>query len=139
MPSHTLTFKLVTPVKTVLEEEVEQVTLDTEEGEITVLPYHSPIVSIVRPGELVIKQNGASRGLSIAGGIVEMFGNTLLVLADTAEHANEIELERAEKKATELAQELSSQEHMDITTYNTLQRQLEKEQARVHVAKKWRK
>jgi len=139
MSAKTLQLKLVTPVKTVLEEDVEQVTVNTEDGEITILPNHAPLVSIARPGEMIIKHGGTRRGLSVAGGVIEMFNNTLLILADTAEHADEIELERAEKKAAELAEELSSQEQMDMTTYKALQRQLEKEQARIGVAKKWRK
>jgi len=135
----TLKLKLVTPVKTIFDEDVEQVHLNTEDGEITVLPNHAPLVSILRPGILTAKQEGKDVPMAVAGGAIEMFGNTLVILADTAEHPDEIDLERAEKKAQKLAQEIASKQTLDITTYKTLQRQLEREQARIGAVKRWRK
>jgi len=135
----TMKLNLITPTKTVLQDEVEEVTLNTEDGEITVLPKHSALVSILRPGQLVAKKDGKSMPLATAGGVVEMRANQLTILADTAEPAEEIDVERAEERAKELARKLADETKLDITTYKTLQRQFEKEQARIGVAKKWRK
>jgi F-type H+-transporting ATPase subunit epsilon len=134
-----LKIKLVTPAKTIFEDEIDQATLMTENGQITILPNHIPIVSVLKPGELIIKKDNKETALAVAGGIIEMFSNTLVILADTAEHAEEIDLQRAEEKTKELSAKLATQVNLDITTYKTLQRQLEKHQTRVGVAKKWKK
>lgn len=134
-----LKIKLVTPEKTIFEDEIDQATLMTENGQITILPNHIPLVSILKPGELIIKKEGKESALAAAGGLIEMFNNTLIILADTAERAEEIDLERAEAKTKELSTKLAAEVRLDITTYKALQRQLEKHQTRVGVAKKWKK
>lgn len=135
----TFKLKLVTPAGIVLEQEAEEVILRTEDGQIGIMAHHEPLVSILKPGEMIVRAHGTATALATAGGVIEMAGNTLTILADTAEHADALELERAEKKAAELAEQLNRGQEMDITTYKTLQRQLEKEQARISVFKKWRK
>jgi F-type H+-transporting ATPase subunit epsilon len=137
--SQKLKIKLVTPSKVVLEEEAEEVILQTEEGQIGIMANHEPIISILKPGEMIIVNNGMVFSLATAGGVIEMSENNLTILADTAERADEIELDIAEARAAELAEKLGKAEQIDITTYKTLQKQLEKEQARIGVFKKWKK
>jgi F-type H+-transporting ATPase subunit epsilon len=131
--------KLVTPAKTLFDQAVQSVVLPTESGQITVLPDHAPLVSILSPGELIVKTAQEEFPLAVAGGVVEVFENTLVVLADSAEHPTEIDIEAAEKRAEELAKELATEATMDITTYTALQKTLERERARLNVGKKWRK
>ncbi len=135
----TLTLKLITPAKTVFEQEVEQVILPTEAGEITVLPKHTYLVSILKPGEMLVTADGKESPVAVAGGVIEMYDNTLVILADSAEHPTEINVEEAEKRAEELAREIEQQTDMDLNTYNTLQHSLAHEQARLRTGKKWRK
>ena len=85
-----LNIKLITPAKTVLEEEVDEVVAETTDGQITILAHHAPLVSILKPGELIIRTDKKDKPLAIAGGVIEMFNNTLVILADTAEHVEEI-------------------------------------------------
>ena len=134
-----LNLKLITPARTLLEQPVDQVTMDTAEGQITVLANHEPLVSILRPGEFVVRNENKETPITCSGGIIEIFANNLVVLADSAEHIDEIELEQAEKEAAKLIARLDSEEKLDITTYKTLQRQLERENARINLVKKWRK
>jgi len=68
-----------------------------------------------------------------------MFNNTLVILADTAEHVEEIDLDRAEKRAQELAEKLKDKEKLDINTYTNLEYMLARDRARIGVSKKWRK
>lgn len=131
--------RLVTPARTLFDKPVKSVSLPTEMGEITVLPDHAPLVTVLVPGELVVKSAEGDFPLAVAGGVVEVFNNTLMVLADSAEHPSEIDIAAAEKRAEALAAELKSEVQMDITTYTTLQHNLERERARLHVATKWRK
>ncbi|OIO49798.1 MAG: ATP synthase F1 subunit epsilon [Parcubacteria group bacterium CG_4_9_14_0_2_um_filter_41_8] len=134
-----LNIKLITPAKTVLEEEVDEVVAETTDGQITILAHHAPLVSILKPGELIIRTDKKDKPLAIAGGVIEMFNNTLVILADTAEHVEEIDLDRAEKRAQELAEKLKDKEKLDINTYTNLEYMLARDRARIGVSKKWRK
>lgn len=134
----TLHLQLVTPVDTLFDEDVEKVIADTEAGQITILPHHTHLVSILKPGEMIIQQNGEEKPLFVAGGTIEMSNNQLVILADAAENAHNVDLEAAEAKAKELAALLETEEEMDINTYNMLQQQLAAEQAKLRTATKWR-
>jgi len=134
-----LHIKIITPARIAMEGDAEQVVANTKDGQITILPHHSPIVSILKPGELLIKKEGKEEPFAIAGGVIEMFDNTLVVLSDTAEHASEIDLEKSENEARKLAEELKQKESLDITTYNALSYRLERHIARIGVCKKWKK
>lgn len=131
--------KLVTPAKTLFDEPVKSVVLPTEMGEITVLADHAPLISVLSAGELIVQTSNETFPLAVAGGLIEVFDNTVVVLADSAERPTEIDIEASEKRAEELAKELATETAMDITTYTTLQRNLERERARLNVGKKWRK
>lgn len=132
-------FKIITPEKSVFSEKVEQITMMTAEGEITVLPGHIPLVGILRPGELRFKKDGAEHPLAVSGGFVEVRpGNEVVILADTAERAEEINLERAEaakERAEKLLLEARSKEDVD---YTSLQAAMERALNRLRVAKKYR-
>lgn len=131
--------KLVTPTRTVFEQEVDQVIAPTKMGQITVLPDHAPLVSILSAGELVVSDAGKKFPLAVAGGVIEIVDNTMYVLADSAEHAEEIDLVASEKRAEELAKQLAAEVSLDLSTYSLLEQQLERERARVLVAQRWRK
>ncbi|HLD21785.1 MAG TPA: ATP synthase F1 subunit epsilon [Patescibacteria group bacterium] len=135
----TLQLKLMTPDKTVLKQAVNSISVPTTLGQITILPEHSYIVSIIVPGELVVQVDGKESPLAVAGGIVEVFDNEVVVLADVAEHPEAIDVEVAEQRAKELAQQIAEETQMDMTTYSLLQRNLELERARIEVKKKWKR
>jgi len=131
-------FKIVTPEKTVMEEEVYQVTLPVLHGEITILPEHVPYIGAIKSGEIVLRkvQNGEEESLATSGGFVEFHDNTLVVLADTAERAEEIDLVRAEearKRAEDLKKERLT---MDDEEYARTAAMIEKEFTRIKVARK---
>lgn len=134
-----LQLKLVTPVTTVFSQEVDGVVIPTTTGQITVLPNHTELVSILQPGELVVKDGDKHFPLAVSGGVLEVFNNTLYILADSAEHAHEIDLAAAEKRAQQLEQNLKDQTDLDLTTYSLLQKNLAVEQARLLVGKKWKR
>lgn len=135
-----INFKIITPEKSVFSEKVEQVTMMTAEGEITVLPGHVPLVGILRPGELHFKKDGQEHPLAVSGGFVEIRPDSeVVILADTAERAEEINLERAEaakERAEKLLQETRNREDVD---YASLQVALEKALNRLKIAKKYRR
>jgi F-type H+-transporting ATPase subunit epsilon len=132
-----LDFILTTPTGVIYEESVSQVTITTSSGEITVLPEHTPLVSTLGTGSVVVKKNDIETLFAIDGGVLEMRpDNTLVVLSDHSEQANDIEIERAEE-ALVRAQELMSkkEEGVDLDI-NNLQQVMARELNRVKIAKK---
>jgi len=128
--------KIVTPERTVYESEIDQLTLPTQEGEITVLPNHIPLISVLAPGELIAKADGEEITMAVSGGMVEVRRNEITILADTAERAEEIDLKRAEE-ARERAEKLKEERiQFDEVQYATAAAVLEKNLARIRVARK---
>jgi F-type H+-transporting ATPase subunit epsilon len=134
-------FKIVTPEKVVIQKEISQATIPTVDGEITILPNHRSYIAGIKAGEIIIKcpeEKKQKQALAISGGFIEFADNKLVVLADTAERAEDLDLARAEE-AKKKAEKLKEQKFTDETQYAMVAAQLEKEMARVKVAKKWRK
>jgi len=131
--------KIVTPEKTVFEGDFFQATIPTMDGEITILPNHRTYISVVKPGEIILKNENDKDELSMAvsGGFIEFDSNNqLTILADTAERADEIDLERAEE-ARKKAEELKNKRiEMDETAYARILVSLDKQLARIRVARK---
>lgn len=131
-------FKIVTPEKAVVEEEIYQATLPVEGGEVTILPEHLPYIGAIQAGEILLRKEigGEEISLATSGGFVEFHDDTMVILADTAERAEEIDLVRAEearKRAEDLKKETI---HMGEEEYARTAALLEKEMARVKVARK---
>lgn len=132
-------FSLVTPERKLLEEEVMQATLPTEAGEVTILPDHIPYIATLKPGEILTKNaKGETQSFVVSGGFVEFHDNTLSILADTAERADEIDLERA--RAAEARAREIREKKLDVSTEEQALAvaALERAWARLHVAKKHR-
>ncbi len=129
-------FKIVTPERTVYESEIDQITLPTADGEITVLPNHIPLISVIAPGELIVKKGDEEVMMAVSGGMIEVGENEITILADTAERAEEIDLKRAEE-ARARAEKLKEEKiRVDETEYATAAAILEKNLARIKVARK---
>ncbi len=93
-----LDFELTTPERIVFRIKARQVSVPTSEGEITVLPDHLPVVAPVQAGEMrVIGEDGAETLVAVSGGFVTVHpGSRLEILADTAERAEELDVQAIE-------------------------------------------
>ncbi|MEK7624083.1 MAG: F0F1 ATP synthase subunit epsilon [Patescibacteria group bacterium] len=133
-------FKIVTPERVIYENDVSQVSIPTTTGEITVLPHHIPLVSVITAGELKIKDASGEQFLAVAGGFVEVRpNNELVILADNAERAEEIDITRAEA-ARARAEEAMMQKHdLEDVDFARLQAVMERELNRLRIGKKYRK
>lgn len=134
----TMKLKLVTPERVVFESEAQSVTAMTLEGQITVLPHHSSLISVLSPGEIIVRHAKQTEPIVVSGGFLEVANNAVTILADTAEFVHELDIERA-KKAVELAQSLIREKKFDVREYETLKTNLDKHRVRVSAFTKWRK
>lgn len=131
--------KIVTPEKVLYQDTVSQLSVSTSSGQITILPHHLPLVSRLAPGEIIIKKNSHSEDLmSVSGGFIEVLPDQVIILADTAERAAEIDEARAEQ-ARIRAQELLNTKLVDAEQFAFFSAALEKEMARIRVAQKYKK
>lgn len=133
-------FEIVTPERVVLREEITQVTVPTKMGEITVLPNHIPLVASLRPGVIHVKKTGGEdEVMSVSGGFLEVLKDKVVILADTAERAEEIDesrLMQARERAVELKERARRGEKINFTEVNAA---IERELARAKAVQKWRK
>lgn len=135
-----LSLKVVTPERIVYEDMVDSVSLMTEMGEITILPNHVPLVSNLRAGEVRLKKNGEESHLVASTGFVEVrSGNQVIILADTAEREEELELEKIEEAKERAHKFLTETRHKDDVAFADAAVHLERELARYRVAIKRRK
>ncbi|HCP08289.1 MAG TPA: ATP synthase F1 subunit epsilon [Candidatus Moranbacteria bacterium] len=134
--SSRIKFKILTPEKTVLEEAIDQATLPVLDGEVTILPNHRSYIASLKSGEITLKKNGQDISLAIAGGFLEFDRNSLIILADRAERAEDIDLQRAEEARVRAEALMKEKISMDETEYARVAAAIEKEMARIRVAKK---
>lgn len=108
--SHTLVLDLVTQEKRLFEEEVKQLTVETVEGEITILPGHIPLLTKLSEGLLrYLDPKGREHIVAIFGGFLELNGSgRVTVLADAAVRAEDIDQARAEKAKKEAEESLKN-------------------------------
>ena len=100
------TFKLevVTPEKMIFSDDVNVVLAWGVEGQLGILPYHAPLMTMLQPGDLVIRKGTQEDYLTISGGFLEVRPDKVVILADACERAAEIDVTRAEE-AKKRAQE----------------------------------
>ena len=100
--------EIVTPERLVFDETVDGVTLPGSEGELGVLPHHAPLVSTLGVGELRIRVGGQEEWFAIVGGFVQVLPDKVVVMAETADMASEIDLELAQEARRKAEQALES-------------------------------
>lgn len=131
-----LHLKIVTPEKLIFDEEVSQVNVPTELGELGILPNHSALMAKLVPGELIIKRGSKNEPLVVGGGFLQISDNVLTVMTDLATYATDIDekaVEEAKKRAeTALAEKLTDEEHAETMAI------LEKSLAQLNVKRRHR-
>jgi F-type H+-transporting ATPase subunit epsilon len=111
MPNMLATYiqlQIVTPDREIAEEEVDEVSIPGKEGYLGVLPGHAPLLTELQPGTLEYRQDGNSRYVAIHWGLAEILADRVIVLAEIAERAEEIDIERAETKRKRVEEYLKS-------------------------------
>jgi F-type H+-transporting ATPase subunit epsilon len=126
--------EIVTPERVVISEEVDEVVLPGIEGEFGVLEGHIPFLTALKVGELLYRKEGKEEHLAVSWGYVEVTGDSVKVLAETAERATEIDMDRARMAMEEAEKMLTVGK--DDPEYEKAKVRLEKALIRVQVAGK---
>ena len=112
-----LALDIITPVKVVLSEEVDELTISTINGEISILPNHINLLTKITPGEMVIRKGSHTDLFAITGGFLEIVNNHINVLADYAIHVDDIEIakvEAAKERAQKAMKEKTTEEDFRV-------------------------
>jgi F-type H+-transporting ATPase subunit epsilon len=102
---HTLLCEIVTPERIVYTNEVKMVVVPTIDGEIGILPLHAPLVSALKPGEIRVRHaDDEVEWFAVSGGYIQVHEDKVIILADHAAAASQIDVER-QRRALELAKQ----------------------------------
>ena len=89
--------EIVTAERAVYSQDVDEVIAPGIDGELGILPQHAPLMTMLQPGMLTVKKDGDELNLAVSGGFMEVRPERVIILADTAERAEEIDVARAEE------------------------------------------
>jgi F-type H+-transporting ATPase subunit epsilon len=112
-----LLLEIVTPERLAYSDTVDAVNLPGSEGELGVLPHHAPLVSMLGIGELRIRKGGTEESFAIVGGFLQVRPDKVVVMAETADMASDIDLEKAHearRSAERLLEEASPADTTDL-------------------------
>ncbi|MHB8621612.1 MAG: F0F1 ATP synthase subunit epsilon [Chloroflexota bacterium] len=127
-----LAVEVVTAERKVLSDSADMVIAPSVDGTLGILPSHAPLIALLKPGELRLKKGGQETALAVAGGLLQVDDNRVIVLADAAEHAEEIDEARA-REAVERARQAMA-EQRDRGNLAQVEAALERATVRVRVA-----
>ena len=99
---------IVTAERLVSSEEVDWLVAPGVDGELGILPRHAPLLTALAPGEIRVVKDGEESFIAIGGGFMEVIGNKVTILADTAERADEIDAERAEAALSKAREQIDT-------------------------------
>lgn len=128
-----LKLEMVTPYKKVLSEEVDELTAPGLVGELGILPGHTPLLTTLKVGELTYKKGNEAYHVAVNWGYLEVEEETVTVLVDTAEKADEIDLNRA-KAALGRAEEALKTMAADDKKHAIMEAALQRALIRIQVA-----
>jgi F-type H+-transporting ATPase subunit epsilon len=128
-----LTVEIVTVERKVLEQSgIDEVIAPGVEGQLAVLPKHAAFMTMLAPGELILKKGSEEIPFSVTGGFFEVLNDRVIVLADAAERADEIDIERAEKAREAARHALENREAVEDLA--AVQAQMQRALIRLRVA-----
>jgi F-type H+-transporting ATPase subunit epsilon len=128
--------EIVTAESLVYSEEIDVLVAPGIDGELGILPRHAPLLTGLKPGEIRVVKDGEDTYMAVSGGFMEVIGNKITILADTAERVEDIDVERAEE-ALRLAEERAEAKASDMDLERALA-SIRRSQARLKVARRRR-
>ncbi len=128
-------FEIVTPERLVFSEEVDEVIVPGSLGEMGFLPGHVPLLSTLQIGEMSAKSGGKEIHFAISGGFVEIHEDHVILLAETAERSDEIDIERALASKSKAEEILKKIDDASVSDFKRAELRMKRALTREHVAK----
>lgn len=131
--------QIITPEKTVFDEEVDQVSVPTSRGQITILPQHIGLVTTIEPGDLIYKKHNKENLLASGFGFAQVGKDNVKVLVDLATPEEDLQ-EKAIEEAKKQAEEALKQKHtLSEEEYATAAANLQKSLAQLRIKRRRRR
>lgn len=130
-------FDIVTAERVVYSAHVDVVVAPGVEGQLAILPNHAPLLTTLQPGELVVRDGGEETAMFVRSGFLEVNQNRVTVLADVAERAEEIDIERAEE-AKQRAEQMLQEQGLEVDLARA-EASLQRALVRISIAQKRRR
>ncbi|MBE2200380.1 MAG: F0F1 ATP synthase subunit epsilon [Anaerolinea sp.] len=131
--------EIVTQERTVFSGAVDAVNLPGTEGRLGILPHHTPLLTTLTFGEVIVRKAGEEEFFAIGGGLAEVQPDKVIVLADSAEHVAEIDIERAEQARERALRFMKEGVPEDPDRYAQIRASLQRAQVRIDVAQRRRR
>ena len=122
MPS--LQVEIVTAERIVFTGEATEVVAPGSEGQLGILPLHAPLMTSLAPGELIVRNENQETVMAVSGGFIEVRPDRVIILADQAERAEEIDIERAQAARKRAEERVGKEEFDAARTEASLRRAL---------------
>ena len=129
---------VVTPEKAVLSRKALEVVAPGSQGEFGVLIGHTPFLTTLKPGQIIVKTEDRDIYLAVGGGFAEVISNRVIILAETADMAEDIIAEEA-KAEIELAHEKLREYGRDDPEYTKWENRLVRSEVKLRVFENWEK
>ena len=135
-----INLQVLTPEKIACEGKVDQVSVPTKEGEITIMPNHLPLVSLMTHGELLIKNDSKEIPMAVWGGFIEVRPDSeVIIMTDVAERIEEIDEQKAEEARQRAEDTLKEKDRLSDVAFADASAILEKSLTRLKIVKKYRR
>ena len=106
--------EIITPEKIIYKDSVDSITIPGTKGMFQVLKGHAPLMSTIEIGVITLKKNDANTYFTTAGGTIEVLNNNVLILADSVEVTEDIDIDRAERSKTRAEEKLARRKEDEI-------------------------
>ena len=133
MPTH---LQIIALDKIAYEDDVDIVVLPGEEGQLGVLPRHARIVTLLQPGEVLARKAGEETALAISGGFAQIGPDSVTILSDAAEYAEDIDMDRAEQARRRAEERLTDRRPTPELDMARAESALLRSMARIRVAER---
>ncbi|MFC4077367.1 F0F1 ATP synthase subunit epsilon [Salinithrix halophila] len=130
----TMQLDIVTPERKVYSEQVDMVVARAAEGDIGILPHHSPFISPLQVTAVKVKKDGEEQLIAISGGFIEVHDNKVTLLAESAELPGEIDVNRAIAAKERAENRLADKKQEDLD-FKRAQLSLQRAMVRIRVGK----
>ncbi len=134
----TLLFEIVTPERLVFSEEVEEVVVPGTLGELGILPGHVPFLSTLQTGVMMVRENGREIYYAVRGGFIEVHEDHVILLAESVERADEIDMDRALASKAKAEEILKNVQDANELQFKKADLRLKRALTREEVARRFR-